>query len=138
MSIAFGLLCSFSDPGVMPRNTFDLEVYYNVVFDANIDKFYFIKGRRFKIKYCSTCMIIRPIGTSHCRTCNCCVERYDHHCPWVGNCIGKNNYTYFYCFLLFLNLLIITTLSFAIYNLTIKSDTKSIVQIILASLVCIY
>lgn len=50
------------------------------------------RGYMNKIKFCHTCKIIRPLGTSHCRICNCCIERYDHHCPWVGNCIGKNNY----------------------------------------------
>ena len=36
--------------------------------------------------------------------CNHCVERYDHHCPWLGVCIGNYNYKYFMMFLMFLNI----------------------------------
>ncbi len=24
-----------------------------------------------------------------------CVEGFDHHCMWINNCIGSNNYQYF-------------------------------------------
>ncbi len=64
----------------------------NLVLLSFADKYQYIKGVRYKVKFCRTCLIVRAPGISHCKICNSCIERYDHHCPWVGNCIGKNNY----------------------------------------------
>ena len=40
-------------------------------------------------KYCIVCNLEQPLRTKHCRVCQKCVATYDHHCPWVGNCIGE-------------------------------------------------
>jgi hypothetical protein len=43
-------------------------------------------------------MIFRPQRTSHCNICNNCVLNFDHHCVWLGTCIGRRNYKWFIYF----------------------------------------
>jgi len=90
------LICTFSDPGVLPHYNY---LKIQNIFKKKKNKLIEIRGYKYKIKFCYTCNIFRPPGVSHCKICNNCVEKFDHHCPWVGNCIGKNNYKIFYFFL---------------------------------------
>jgi hypothetical protein len=44
---------------------------------------------------CPVCNIYCPPRTIHCVDCDVCCEGFDHHCPFVGNCIGAQNHTVF-------------------------------------------
>ena len=52
------------------------------------------------MRYCDQCNIYRPpTRCSHCYVCGVCIIGYDHHCQWLGMCIGARNYLHFIAFL---------------------------------------
>jgi hypothetical protein len=40
---------------------------------------------------CETCLVLRPPTARHCAVCGRCVGGWDHHCVWVGACVGARN-----------------------------------------------
>jgi hypothetical protein len=49
---------------------------------------------------CPKCKFAPPIRAHHCKQCNRCVATFDHHCDFVGTCIGEQNRCLFWWFLL--------------------------------------
>ncbi|XP_022616019.1 palmitoyltransferase ZDHHC9 isoform X1 [Seriola dumerili] len=131
--MAMLLRTSFSDPGVLPRALPEEATFIEMEIEAangnvpagqrppprirNVQ----INNQIVKLKYCYTCKIFRPPRASHCSICDNCVDRFDHHCPWVGNCVGKRNYRYFYLFTLSLSLLTIYIFTFDIVHVVMRS-----------------
>lgn len=76
------LVCCCTDPGVLPHKPHEggeLQPASNGTL-------------------CATCKIHRPPSAHHCKECNVCVERFDHHCVWLGTCIGHRNIRSFLLF----------------------------------------
>ncbi|KAM4699584.1 palmitoyltransferase ZDHHC18 isoform 1-T2 [Discoglossus pictus] len=122
-----------SDPGILPRATPSEVKVMEKQLKSQLPPHtqdVLINGQLVKLKYCFTCKIFRPPRASHCSICDNCVDRFDHHCPWVGNCIGQRNYSSFYLFLVSLSLLSALILAAVTTHIVLKSQTSSFLTVI--------
>ena len=106
-----------TDPGIIPRQMGN-NPYFRRKKDFNIIS----NGAFVKFSYCYTCDIFKPPRTSHCSVCDNCCRRFDHHCLWLGNCIGQRNYKYF--FLLVTTLIINAIIEIVYYIFIIVQSIK--------------
>lgn len=78
----FLFFTAFNDPGIVFPN--------NNTTRKEIDEW-----NLNQIPICRVCNIPQhqKLDIGHCYECGYCIEGLDHHCPWMGQCIGKKNMT---------------------------------------------
>jgi palmitoyltransferase len=80
---------------------------------------------------CPFCEVVRTPRSRHCNTCDKCVERFDHHCPWINNCIGKTNHCVFYFYVLFAALYIMASFTTSILCKSFIGHSINVVHIVM-------
>lgn len=84
-------LTYFVKNGTVDLHSLPESVYYNY-----LDSMQFINLDQ----VCLACWQFKNNRTKHCSSCDTCVEIMDHHCGWLGNCIGLGNRVSYFWFVI--------------------------------------
>ncbi|CAD8205395.1 unnamed protein product [Paramecium octaurelia] len=75
---------------------------------------------------CPDCSDVKPPRSRHCEICQKCVYKYDHHCPWLSNCVGEKNQYIFITFLFTLTLSISLQIAVQCSTLNLEDDQTDV------------
>ncbi|KAG7017285.1 putative protein S-acyltransferase 16, partial [Cucurbita argyrosperma subsp. argyrosperma] len=121
MCITSYALAILTDPGRVPSTYMpDIEDSENPIHE--------IKRKGGDLRYCQKCCQYKPPRAHHCRVCKRCILRMDHHCIWINNCVGHENYKVFFMFVMYAVVACIYSLVLLIGSLTIDppSDEQEV------------
>lgn len=53
-----------------------------------------------QLYFCESCQIIQAVPSKHCKLCEGCCTKFDHHCVFINKCVGLKNHRTFILFLI--------------------------------------
>lgn len=56
-------------------------------------------GETNQLFMCEHCLLVQSIPTKHCKLCERCCSKFDHHCLYICSCVGLRNHRPFINFL---------------------------------------
>lgn len=113
------IIANRRDPGYIPLSS---DAYYRAI--KQIPYFDKLKKRNVILtRLCHSCRCLRPLRAKHCRVCNRCVAYFDHHCPFIYNCVGLRNRMWFFLFVLSVAVNCSFSIYFACYCVMIEGFT---------------
>ena len=86
LTLLFFSMAACKEPGYLRNDSVNFMDMLNVVDSTQL---------------CPDCVTIRTSRSRHCSVCGHCIERFDHHCPWINNCVGLKNHNAFFMYLTF-------------------------------------
>ncbi|KAL5119437.1 palmitoyltransferase akr1 [Pleosporales sp. CAS-2024a] len=118
-----------SDPGFVPKSA------SRSASKAVIDEL--MELRQFDEKhFCVNCMVRKPLRSKHCKRCERCVAKSDHHCPWVNNCVANNNHRHFVFYILSLEMGILVWVRLALAYVENRDTPKHVMCSIISDDLC--
>ena len=112
------LLTACRDPGVLPRQEPDEEWLAG---RKPRTREVAVNGHTVAVRYNDTCHFYQPPRAHHCSVNDNCIERFDHHCPWVGTTIGRRNYRTFLLFIYGSTVYICWTFAICLWSFWVKA-----------------
>ena len=92
-----GYLCTYSDPGIIKMGGPEHKMYMATTKSlAESGQVEAMAGKRL----CHATQQELPLRAKYCKEIKACVLEFDHYCPFVHNAIGRNNYPYFFWYLI--------------------------------------
>nr|XP_009413042.1 PREDICTED: protein S-acyltransferase 10-like isoform X2 [Musa acuminata subsp. malaccensis] len=119
------------------QNQLERQSSYSTSFWSKLVMDLYPPGSAIRNWTCTYCNIIQPPRAKHCHDCDKCVLQFDHHCVWLGTCIGQGNHCRFWWYIFEETILCVWTVVLYItflHSEIVKAWWKDFIAIVLLAL----